>query len=363
MRLSIPIIVLAIGGTAVAQPAQDQASASMQVYTDDDHVTVVTPSASADVTFGERLAADVVVTADVISAASVDVITAASPEAFRDERFELGAGVRYRVGETTWLRGRMLGSREDDFAGVRAALGMRVELAERNTTFEIDYTLGADRIGHVVHDDFDRRRTSSRLAMTFTQVADPQTLIDLTVDGSRVRGYQASPYRGVLIVDADSTELMMVPEVTPERRIGVAALARVRRALGNGWFAHADYRVYGDDWGLVSHTLRARAIATLRPRLTLGAHLRGYVQGPADFHQRRYLLPAPELRTADRALGRVRMLYGGAVAEVALGDPLGDPPQLLLMAGVMRFWWLDHAPQEVRDAVVVTIGVRTPIPR
>jgi hypothetical protein len=363
VRLIAVLAVLLAGAEALAQPADDRASASMRVYADDDEVTVVSPSASADAALGERLAIEVSATADVISAASVDVITAASPGPVEDNRFDLGAGARYRIGGAAWLRARVAGAHENDFDGLRASLGGRVDLARRNTVVELDLTLGRDWIGHAVRDEVDEHRRVQRVTATVTQALDRRTLVDLTVDGSRVSGYQANPYRTVLVIDPASTAVMQVAEETPKLRLTGAALVRARRALGSGRFVHLDYRLYADDWGIVSHTASARGMSTLWPGVLVGLHLRGYAQGAADFHRRRYFVPAPALRTAERALGRMRTLYGGAVAEVALGDPLGDPPRLLVMAGLMRFWWLDHAPQGSRDALVMTVGVRAPIRR
>src|SRR5271154_2536076 len=92
-------LVLA-GALASLARADDSFTAKTQVYTDSDHTTVVSPLAaiSRDAWKGGTLSASYV--ADVVSSASVDVITNATHQ-MNDFRSEITAGVAQKVRLTT----------------------------------------------------------------------------------------------------------------------------------------------------------------------------------------------------------------------------------------------------------------------
>jgi hypothetical protein len=166
-------------------------------------------------------------------------------------------------------------------------------------------------------------------------------------------------------VDAAGTRLYSVPEKTPELRLSAAGLVRLRRAVGDRWFLHVDYRLYGDDWGLRSHTGSALCARALRAdRVTLGVQARAYTQGAATFYRAAYVdngAGAPGWRTRDRALGGMRSLSGTLVADLALGGATAaDGWHVVASLGGARFVWLDFPPQDRRAAVIGGVSVTAP---
>ncbi len=357
MQLTRALVAAAVMVAAGSARAQEPATAegSLRIYSDDDRVTVITPSASAHASAGP-VDLDLSAGADVISAASVDVLTSASPAEFEDRRLEgsLTGGLRLPGRQLVRLGGAV--SHEKDYDSLRARAGWRAELARRNTTIDLDYAAGIDRAGKTGDPAFSRRRTDHQLTGTLTQLIDRRTYADLVIELRRTGGYQASPYRTVLLVDPASPELMMVDEVTPSVRMAGAALGRVRRAIGaRPWFVHGWYRFYGDDWGVLSHTAGVQLYAEVRGALA-GLSLRGYHQNAADFHRARYTTEdgIPALRTADRALGGMDSVHLGLTCEL----PAGAGNRMVGSLGALHLRFADSPAQESRTALLLAVGFR-----
>lgn len=121
-RALVAAAVLAAAGSARAQEQPPTAEGSVRVYSDDDRVTVVTPSASAHASAGP-VDVDLSAGADIISAASVDVLTSASPAEFEDRRLEgsITGGLRLPGRQLVRLGGAV--SHEKDYDSLRARAG------------------------------------------------------------------------------------------------------------------------------------------------------------------------------------------------------------------------------------------------
>jgi hypothetical protein len=343
---------------AIAQETEPGVEAALRVYSDDDRVTVITPAATAHTAAGP-IDVDLAASVDVVSAASVDVVSSASPELFEEQRWELSATGTWAATRTIGLRAGLIGSHERDYDSLRARAGWRAELARRNLTIDVDYTGGVDRIQRTGDPGFARRRTDHQLVASFTQLIDPRTYADVVVELKRAHGYQANPYRTVLVTDAEVPEVMTVDEATPRLRLGAAGLARVRRALGaRPWYVHGWYRFYADDWGVHSHTAGAQLLAELGGVLG-GVSARGYHQDRADFHRASYALEdgaPPALRTADRALGAMDSVHVDLTCDVGVGSS-----RLIASLGALHLRFLDSPAQASRTALLAAVGFRQPL--
>lgn len=356
--------LVALPATAAGQAGARGASteASLRVYADDDHVTVITPEASATVILSDAVTVDVDVAVDAVSAASVDVITQASPTPVEEVRVEGAAGARWTTTRTTALDASVVASHESDHDSIRVTAGTKLELAQRSASVELAYTAALDRVTSTVDPGFlDRRRGHFALA-SFSQILDPRSYLDVVVEGRWLEGYHASPYRLVPVLDPVSNELALVPEVTPARRTSVAALGRLRRAVGHARlvFVQASYRLYADSWSITSHTLESRAMTALwAGRMLAGVELRGYTQSAADFYRARYApspTGPPDLRTRDRALGGMHSVYLGASADTALG-PARSRWQLRTSLGGLQMFFRDYPAQRRRLALIAMVGL------
>jgi hypothetical protein len=363
MRLQLiiaAVVVLAAGEVRAQADAEPAAVAGVRVYADDDHVTVWSPSARAVATLPRGVAVDVHAVVDAVTAASIDVTSSASPYAFHERRVEGGAGVAVPVAAQQQVGVTAIVSDEHDYTSLRLGGRWRGELARRNATLEVSYTAGFDQVGRAGDPTFARDRREHRGAVSFTQIVDRRGYLDVVVEGVRTTGYQANPYRFVPITMAGAVAYAL-PEAVPDARAAVAALVRVRRALAPAWFAHVDYRLARDTWGITSHTGSARVVRALDDdAVLLGAELRGYLQDGASFHRASYAgeLGAPVWRTRDHVLGAMHTLTLGATAQVRLP---WRAAQANVAAAWLRFGWSDDLRQRGRDALVSSLTVLVPL--
>ncbi len=346
MRLQLTLLV-ALTRTLHAEPAGEPgASAGLHVYADDDHVTVVSPSASvqSDVTSHLSVVADANV--DAVSAASVDVVTSASPSTVHEQRVELGVASTYRIQRASWWTVGVRGSHEHDYDAMRLRSSIRAELAQRNTTVEVDYVLGHDLIASMMDRSFHRERTSHELMVTASQLLNRRTVVDIVADLAHADGYHASPYREVLVDVPGSPLPMRLAEATPQLRRSVAVASRVRHALTDRWTTSGTYRFYADTWSVRSHTATAEVLRSVGDRL-VGWSLRGYTQGAAAFHAPRYA-GSPRYRTRDRTLGAMRSLHAAVTFDIPVADW-----HVIASAGVLRLWFIESPLQADRNAVLL----------
>ncbi|HVV83941.1 MAG TPA: DUF3570 domain-containing protein [Kofleriaceae bacterium] len=344
---------------AAAEPPPDQASATVRVYADDDRVTVWSPAAHGQLTAG-RVTTDVDVTLDAVTAASVDVVTSASPLTVHERRLEAGLGVTVAATPTTALRASGDVSHEHDYDALRAGLGLTTDLASRNTTVELRATAGHDHATAVNDPTFSGERDSAGLTAVVTQLVDRRTVLDLTVDGAWSDGWQASPYRRVLLSDPRMPLVTSWREATPSRRLSLAIALRGRRALGERWFGTAVGRGYVDDWSMHSATATVGLRRRLAARTLVGAQARGYLQDAASFWRRHQpdATEPPRYRTADRTLGPMADAELELVGERTL-DAGGRT--LTIAAGGLARWFLDDAVQHRRLGLTTTVSFTSPL--
>ncbi len=279
MRLQLTLLVVLTRVLHADPSGEPGANVSLHVYADDDHVTVVSPSASirADVTPRLSMSADT--TVDVVSAASVDVLTSASPHTVNEQRIELGLASTYRTQRATWWTLGVRGSHEHDYDALRLRASAKTELAQRNTTLQIDYVFGHDGVTSMMDRSFHRERTSHELMLGTSQLLSRRGIVDVVVDLTRADGYHASPYRQV-VVDVPASPLpMRLDEATPSLRTSIAIAVRMRYSLTPRWTTSAAYRFYDDTWSMLSHTVETEFHRTIGSWL-VGVTLRGSARAP-----------------------------------------------------------------------------------
>jgi hypothetical protein len=350
MRLQLKA-VLALAILATAAAADPHAEATLRVYSDDDDITVISPSAAVETALGDTTV-DVDLSADAVTGASIDVITSASPRPIDERRVELGVAASRSI-----LSGGVRGSHENAHDSVRGTAELHVELLDRRLTLDARYIAGLDAIGSVTDRDFHRRRSLHQPGLDVTLVLDRRTLVDVDVEVASWSGYHASPYRRVPLVEPAAPTPTWLDEVTPAERRFIAGAARVRRAIGETWFAAASYRAYADDWAIRSHTATLDIRRQLGDRLLLGATARGYVQNGARFYRSSYVDDGalPALRTRDRVLGPMRTMFASLTADRTLDG--GDRWHAVGAVGVMASWFPDFPLQRERRALVVTFSL------
>lgn len=327
MRLQLSAALLLLGHLAEARADEPNAlSFDTLVYSDTDNVLVVSPQVAArralDDEGGEATARAVV---DVISAASVDVVTQATP-GFTEVRREADLAASYRVGSLLpGLRYRY--SDEPDYRSHGFGGTLARDFADHDTTIAVGYDVSLDTVGRsgTAFSDWSRDLTTHTAEVSWTQNLGPRTIGRLAYSLVVQDGYLEKPYRYVPLfdpgtlaeLDADGMTLdrdnfssyrlpERPPEEVPDRRVRHAVALRGLRFVPGLGALQGDYRFYVDSWGMQAHT----ADATIRipaGRFRIDVEDRLHWQGPVDFWRRAYTIEGagevPRWRTVDRDLG------------------------------------------------------------
>jgi len=300
-------LVALVGSSACgASPEPTHATLATYYRGDTDGLEVVSPSARGGFAVGDT-AVDFAYGADVWSGASIDIRTAATPHV-EEVRHEAQLGVAHDASDLRWSARYRL-SVEPDYVSNALTLHGEVELWEGSSTLAVDLSGGGDDVGR--SGDPRVHRPAGRLSgrVQWTQLFDPETVASLSGEVVGVMGYQASPYRFVAL-GGDGTcaggAPACVPERLPTERLRAALSVRLRRALGAHLSVGAGYRLYGDSFGIVSHTADVElSLAPDRDWLFTYGY-RFYAQGEAWFYAPRYFdLDAP-FPTRDRKLSALR---------------------------------------------------------
>ena len=321
------IAVLASAGTARAQAVDDEKiEAGTTTYIDQLDTVIYSPFARASAAVAGEVEVDVHWNADVITSASVDVITAAT-DSIQETRNELGIGVaRKKLIANTDLEAAYAYSFENDGRSHILSAGAKRGFAEDNYEVALGYSLTLNGVGLGGEPSSTwRSMTVQSLDVGLTRLVNPRTMVEVMYSLYWASGYQANPYRRVPIETAEELRgAIWVDEVVPDERLRNAVTARARRALGDRWFGTVEYRFYIDDWGVSAHTERASLAMELSPSLSLRVHQRAALQSGASFYEEHYLMET-EYRTRDRRLSPHLSGMTGAAAtwEKDLGSALG----------------------------------------
>jgi hypothetical protein len=328
------LALLAADGAAAED---DEVRVGTLLRTDTDGTQVISPSARTRLEVLDELThVDAEYTADIWSSASIDIRTAATMPV-TEQRDELNAGLDRRIDDFV-VRGGYRFSIEPDYEAHGGVISGTADFADHNTTIEVRFNAEHDAISRSGDELFDRDQTVFGGRATYTQVIDPNMVIQAAYEMIHAEGFLSSPYRFVGIggdgVCAGTAELC-VPETHPNARTRHAIVARGRRAFDDHVSLHVDYRFYYDDWGVISNTAAVQLNWMHDDDGLLAARYRLYNQTAATFYRARYPQPMGELLfvTRDRELSPMwtHRLSVSYEREIDLGDA---GPQMRLAAAL-----------------------------
>jgi hypothetical protein len=333
-------------------------------YMDSDHVNVVSPSVAGGVTdevAGWSVNGHYLV--DVVSAASVDIVSTASPH--WTEVRHAGSAAASMTFDPVTLGALGVISREPDYLSLTGGATLGFDLLQKNLSPYFAFSHEADSVGRTdMPHEYWKSKQVNNVQAGLTVVLGRASIGSLQWDGSFERGYLAKPYRYVPLF-APGQGASVGPGASIDRvnqvRLGVRPneqlpTARDRYAL-SGHLAHRytgatlrlDERLYADNWGLLASTSELRYIIDLGRRLELWPHLRFHVQGAVSFWQRTYeavpgpngTLGVPVLRTGDRELSPLQTIVLGGGARIKLAEAPGTQWDLVLEVDVGRTHFSD----------------------
>jgi hypothetical protein len=338
---------------AVNDTTTKQATLELAGYGDSDHVTVFTPSLrmGVDNLGGASLRGSYLV--DVVSAASVDIVSTASPR-WQEVRQAGTMSVQYKPYDVGIAVGGSISS-EPDYLSYGAYSMLTKDFNHKNWTLTAGYGFSHDIAGRcgaagacTPFSVFMRELQRGAFNCGISWVVNQSSLASVNADVVIEYGDQSKPYRYIPMfapsVAPTISKGASVKEVNarrvPERPLEQLPLSRRRFAL-TGRFAHRfdgstvrfEQRVYGDSWGLLASSTDIKWIFDLGRRWALWPHARFHMQSPVSFWERAYVSrfavgwDLPQYRTGDRELGPLRTIEGGVGVRYYLGT--GADPRTL----------------------------------
>ena len=342
-RLLAPIAAaVTLASAASAQSARWETGGEVAGYGDSDHVWVLTPSARAQVRAG-GFDAQASYLVDIVSAASVDIVSTASPR-WNEVRHAATLGAGYKPGDLG-ASATLATSVEPDFVSARFGLSTSADLARKNVTLSLGYAYEHDVAGRtgtpysVYALKLDRHEIAASALVVVGRATTLTPALDLSFDSGR----QEKPYRFLPLFSAavapqvpvaaaiDDVNRARLPgrigERLPETRQRAAASLRLAHRFRASTLTLLD-RVYTDSWGQLANTTDLKWTFELSRRWSVWPHLRYHEQTGVSFWRRAYVgqvtagqVIAPEYRSGDRELSPLRTLTAGPGVAFDFGSP------------------------------------------
>jgi hypothetical protein len=271
--------MLAAGAAQAVDLPEERAEAMVHVY-EGGGVSANGPALLVRKSLADRVSLSAQYYVDMVSNASIDVVTTASPFRERRDAYDFGASYAYRdslitVGVAT--------SREPDYQVNSGSLDVSQEVFGGMTTVSMGFTRSSDKVGKKDIGFFDTAR-HWQYRFGVTQVLTPRWLASGNFEAISDEGFLGSPYRSALVFGA------AVPERNPRTRSSRAVkLGAIGDITGVGGIeprtsVRAEYRYFWDNWAIKAHTAEIGASRYFGDPWLADAFLRLYKQNHALFY-------------------------------------------------------------------------------
>jgi hypothetical protein len=261
---------------------------------------------------GDSLALSAGYLVDIVSNASIDVVTTAS--AYHERREERSAGVDYLYQDALLSLG-VIRSREPDYQADSVNVDLAQDLPDGLTTLRIGTGRGWDNVGRKGYPAFAATADHWQYRVGVTRVLTGRWMAGLQAEALSDAGFLGSPYRAARVFGA------LVPEQDPATRTARALALRVNGAVGAHGAVRILGRYYWDTWGVRADTLEAVYAHAPAAGWSVEGLLRGQRQAHANFY-------SDNFATAMQFMSRSRQLADqrGLTVGVKAGHELDNVP-------------------------------------
>jgi hypothetical protein len=219
---------------------------------------------------------------DMVSSASIDVVTTASP--YTEERTQWSLGMDYLRGNTT-ISTNYTSSVESDFDSTTYSLAISQDMFGDLTTLTLSYALGDDIVGRSDDPTFMRENTRQHYGIGLTQILTRNLITSLNVETITDEGFLNNPYRSVRYLDpVSAVGFSFEPELYPSTRTTTAVGVRARYFLPYRAALQGEFRIFTDTWGVDATTASITYIHPWR-EWTFEAKYRWHDQTGANFYR------------------------------------------------------------------------------
>jgi len=305
--LMLPILALLAPARVAAEEPDVGVSTRGGVYQDDDETRVITAVVAVDAAAFERAKIRAHYLVDIVSTASVDVVSAATGR-WDETRKEFGVAPGYDDG-TRAIGAAYRRSTENDWDSHSVSLSASHDFLSHNLKLALGASFIHNDVGRADDANFSERLRVYGLSLGAVMVATRNDIFSLTYAPAFLKGYQASPYRLVYFVDPTAQVVVGASETVPEERFRHALVLEYNRHLFTDSALRSHARAYLDDWGVVSGTAGTEYVhgfGGFEPSL----FVRGYLQSGARFYQDGYQSHQLYM-TSDRELSPFWDVFGG----------------------------------------------------
>ena len=277
----IAIALLATGVVHAAVLPDDRADVLYHRY-DGGGVTIDGPSVLLRKKFAEKYSVSANYYMDMVSSASIDVMTTASP--YTEERTQGSLAFDLLQGKTQYSVSYTL-SDESDYTANTASFDLTQDILGDLATVSFGFSQGWDEVrkngDNAFEETVDRRNYRFGLQLIVT----PRLMTGLNYEVITDEGFLNNPYRSVRYLDETSARgFSFQPELYPHTRTSNAVSINARYFLPHRAAVHGEYRYFTDTWGIDANTASIGYTHPWGKRWIFEAGYRWYDQSAADFY-------------------------------------------------------------------------------
>lgn len=245
-----------------------------------DNQDIVAPAILVRKNFAAKVSIQGHYLVDLVSGASIDVRTLASP--YKEERTEISLGMDY-LRDRTIMGLSYIDSSENDYESETISFNISQEFFGDLSTLALGYSQGDDLITAPACDGFGQEeKQSKRFRASFTQILTRSWITTVNFESIIDEGYLNNAYldcfSGVRTVSENR------PENNPNTRNSDALSIRSLYYLPYRASIRLEYRIYEDSWGIKANNYELRYIHPFNERLFIELKYRAYTQDPSKFY-------------------------------------------------------------------------------
>ncbi len=283
----VPILILICAMTAkqvfAIDPPEDSTETAYNFF-EGGGITVQGPALIIRKAIKEKTAIEAGSRIDMVSSASIDVVTQASP--YSEERQEHHIGVSH-IFKDILVSSTYTLSDEPDYNSNNLALALSHDLFEGTLTLDLRFARSEDKVEKNSDPAFGEKEFDRKTyAVGLTRLLTSHALVQVNYELSADQGTLNNPYRSALISGTGTP----VPENYPRVRTGQAWLIRTGFALLGGGIGRLrgsiqlDYRYYKDSFGIRAHNTKIHYQHRFSGNWRFGLFYRYYAQTAATFY-------------------------------------------------------------------------------
>jgi hypothetical protein len=312
-------LLLAAAGAGAGVLPEDRADVLYHRY-DGGGVTIDGPSLLMRKKFAEKYSVSANYYVDMVSSASIDVVTTASP--YREERTQGSVALDMLNGKTQYSLS-FTNSEENDYTANSASFDVSQDMFGDLTTLSFGYSRGWDEVRKRGDDAFIEPVDRRTYRVGLSQIVTPALMMGLSYELVVDEGFLNNPYRSVRYLDpASPAGYAYQAEIYPHTRTSNAASVRARYFLPYRAALHGEYRYFTDTWGIGAHTAEIGYTHPWTDRWIFELGLRFYTQGNAEFYSDLFPgVDAQNFLARDKELSSFsnQMISLGTTYELSLG--------------------------------------------